>query len=170
MWYVVQTVGGQERKVMSLIESHQDECSLKELFIPQYEIMKRIQGEWVMRREILLPGYVFVDTRHPEKVKKVLQRIPKFTRLLGNDDMFLPLADSEVTFLNAFCSPGHRIIDCSSGVVEGDKTIILKGPLMGHTGLIKKIDRHKRLAYLEMSICGRTKNVKLGLEIVKKHD
>uniref|UniRef100_A0A7C9JEY7 Antiterminator LoaP n=1 Tax=Muribaculaceae bacterium Z82 TaxID=2304548 RepID=A0A7C9JEY7_9BACT len=170
MWYVVQTVGGQERKVLSLIEARRDECSLRELFIPEYEIMKRIQGEWVMRKEILLPGYVFADTRHPEKVEEVLRGIPKFTRLLGNDDMFLPLADSEVKFLNAFCSPGHRVIDCSSGIVEGDRTIILKGPLMGHTGLIKKIDRHKRLAYLEMSICGRIKSVRLGLEIVQKRN
>lgn len=153
---------------MTLIESYQDECSIKELFIPQYEIMKRLQGEWVMRREILLPGYVFVDTKQPEVIKEILLRIPQFTRLLGNNDTFLPLADSEVKFLNAFCSPGHRIIDCSSGIIEGDKTIILKGPLMGHTGLIRKIDRHKRLAYLEMSICGRVKTVKLGLEIVKK--
>lgn len=170
MWYVVQTVGGQERKVLSLIDSYRDECLIKELFVPQYEVMKRIQGEWVARKEILLPGYVFVDTRHPDKIKDVLYRIPKFTRLLGNNDMFLPLTDSEVTFLNAFCAPGHRIIDCSSGIIEGDRTIILKGPLMGHSGLIKKIDRHKRLAYLEMSICGRIKNIKLGLEIVQKRE
>lgn len=39
---------------------------------------------------------------------------------------------------------------------------------MGHAGSIVKIDRHKRLAYLEMEMLGRKKNVKLGLEIVAK--
>ena len=39
--------------------------------------------------------------------------------------------------------------------MEGDEIVILNGPLMNQTGLIKKLDRHKRLAYLEMEILGR---------------
>ena len=46
--------------------------------------------------------------------------------------------------------------------------VILNGPLMNQTGLIKKLDRHKRLAYLEIEILGRVKTVKVGLEIVRK--
>lgn len=53
-------------------------------------------------------------------------------------------------------------------MIEGDEIVILNGPLMNQTGLIKKIDRHKRLAYLEIEILGRTKTVKVGLEIVQK--
>lgn len=53
-------------------------------------------------------------------------------------------------------------------MIEGDEVVILNGPLMGHVGLIKKIDRHKRLAYLEIEMLGRKKNVKIGLEIVGK--
>lgn len=56
----------------------------------------------------------------------------------------------------------------SSGVMEGDEIVILNGPLMNQTGLIKKLDRHKRLAYLEIEILGRVKTVKVGLEIVRK--
>lgn len=53
-------------------------------------------------------------------------------------------------------------------MIEGDRIVILKGPLMNQAGLIRRIDRHKRLAYLEMEIMGRKKTVKVGLEIVKK--
>lgn len=57
----------------------------------------------------------------------------------------------------------------SEGIIEGDQILILKGPLMNHTGLVKKIDRHKRLAYLEIYMCGRQLTIKAGLEIVKKN-
>lgn len=168
MWYVVQTVGGQEKHVLELMTKLVDPDLVQESFIAQYEIKKRIKGEWQKRTEVLLPGYIFVVTDHPGKLKEALRSVPKFTRLLGNDDMFIPLDDQETAFINAFTEPGHRVVEFSSGVEEGDEIVILNGSLMNQTGLIKKVDRHKRLAYLEVQILGRTKTVKVGLEIVRK--
>ena len=168
MWYVVQTIGGQERQVLALMEKLIDPELIQELFIPRYEVKKRIQGTWRLRAEVLLPGYVFVVTDSPGKLKEALREVPKFTRLLGNDDVFTPLDDLEVAFINAFTKPGNRVVEFSSGVMEGDEIVVLNGPLMHQTGLIKKIDRHKRLAYLEIEILGRVKTVKVGLEIVRK--
>ena len=168
MWYVVQTIGGQEKHVLDLVQKFVDDELIQESFIPRYEVMKRIRGTWQKRAEVLLPGYIFVVTDVPERVQQALRSVPKFTRLLGNNDMFTPLADQEVPFINAFMKPDKRIVEFSSGVIEGDEIVILNGPLMNQTGLIKKIDRHKRLAYLEIEILGRTKTVKVGLEIVQK--
>ena len=168
MWYVIQTVGGQEDQVRCLMLKLVDPSLIQESFIPRYEVMKRIKGAWVKRAEVLLPGYVFVVTKDPGKLKASLRAVPRFTRLLGNDDMFTPLDDREVAFINAFTQPGKRTVELSTGVIEGDEVVILNGPLMGHAGSIVKIDRHKRLAYLELEMLGRKKNVKIGLEIVGK--
>lgn len=168
LWYVVQTVGGQEKHVLDLINKLVDEELIQESFIPQYEVKKRIRGVWKKYVEVLLPGYIFVITEHPGKLREALRSVPKFTRLLGNNDVFIPLDDQEAAFINAFTEPDHRVIEFSSGVMEGDEIVILNGPLMNHTGLIKKLDRHKRLAYLEIEILGRVKTIKVGLEIVRK--
>lgn len=168
MWYVVQTVGGQEKHVLDLMSKLVDEELIQESFIPQYEVKKRIQGAWKVRTEVLLPGYIFAITDQPGKLREALRSVPKFTRLLGNNDVFTPLDEQEVAFINAFTEPDHRVVEFSSGVMEGDEIVILNGPLMNQTGLIKKVDRHKRLAYLEVQILGRTKTVKVGLEIVRK--
>lgn len=83
MWYVVQTVGGQEKHVLDLINKLVDEELIQESFIPQYEVKKRIQGVWKMRSEVLLPGYIFVITDQPGKLREALRSVPKFTRLLA---------------------------------------------------------------------------------------
>lgn len=168
MWYVIQTMGGQENQVLALMQRFVDESLVKEAFIPRYEAMKRIKGAWQKRTEALIPGYVFVVTKDPGKLKAELRRVPRFTRLLGNGDVFIPLDSQEVAFVNAFTRPGKRVVELSTGIIEGDHVIILNGPLMGHDGLIRKIDRHKRLAFLEIDMLGRKKTVKLGLEIVAK--
>lgn len=56
----------------------------------------------------------------------------------------------------------------SKGIIEGERTIVLSGPLKGKEGYIKKIDRHKRKAWLEVELFGRIQNIQLGLEIVSK--
>ena len=168
MWYVVQTMSGQEGQVKNFIAKTVEPGLVQEAFIPRYEVMKRVKGLWCKRVEVLMPGYVFVVTKSPSKLKAQLRGVPRFTRLLGNDDMFTPLDDRDIAFINAFTSLENRTVEMSTGVVEGDDVIILNGPLMGRAGWIKKIDRHKRLAYLEVEMLGRTTTVKLGLEIVAK--
>lgn len=56
----------------------------------------------------------------------------------------------------------------SSGIIENDRVQILSGPLMGMEGNICRIDRHKRMAYMEIEMFGRTVEMKVGLEIIRK--
>ena len=58
--------------------------------------------------------------------------------------------------------------DLSTGYIEGDKIVITSGPLKGMEGLIRKIDRHKRKAYLKLSFFDREIMTSVGLEITEK--
>ena len=61
-----------------------------------------------------------------------------------------------------------QLVEMSSGIIENDRVQILSGPLMGMEGNIRRIDRHKRIAYLEIEMFGRTVEMKVGLEIIRK--
>ena len=102
------------------------------------------------------------------QLEQALRKVPQFTRILGNDRMFMPLERDEMAWLSAFTERKRRVIGMSSGVIEGDEIVILEGPLMNRTGWIRKIDRRKRVAYLEMRMFGRTLQTKVGLGIVRK--
>lgn len=171
MWYVVQTCAGREEAACSLIEvfvGEQDDSLVKECFVPRYETMINFRGEWQKRTRPLFPGYLIVVTDRVDELERELWRVPAFTRLLGNDERFIPLEPNEIAWISAFTEEGNRVVGMSEGVIEGDEVIILKGPLMNHTGWIKSINRRKRLAYLEIQMFGRTIVTKVGLGIVKK--
>lgn len=174
MWYVMQVVGGKEHKVLRQVEKLVDEDAYVKCFTPSYELKKRYSGEWKLHREVLFPGYAFVETKTPEKFAAQLQRVPEMVRLLssGEDDAgnsnFIPLTDEEKTLISAFTGNEDHVMKMSEGIIEGQNVVVMKGPLMNQEFLVKKIDRHKRLAYLDVPICGRTVSVKAGLEIVRK--
>ena len=70
-------------------------------------------------------------------------------------------------FLAQFGGKQH-IVDMSIGYIEGDVIHINEGPLIGYEGHIVKIVRHKRIAYVDISLFGRDTTVKVGLEIISK--
>ena len=78
-----------------------------------------------------------------------------------------PLVQEEVELLMRI-GTDKQLVEMSSGIIENDRVRILSGPLMGMEGNIRRIDRHKRIAYLEIEMFGRTVEMKVGLEIIRK--
>ena len=98
-----------------------------------------------------------------EKLKKVIG----LTRILTLGDTMVALSEEEIRFMERFGGPG-QIVGMSEGIIAGGRTVITSGPLQGMEGYIKKIDRHKRKAWVELPMFGRMQRVEVGLEIVRK--
>ena len=93
--------------------------------------------------------------------------LPILTKILGDGSSFIPLEEEEVSLLIQMGGTEH-VAAMSSGYIEGDQVIITSGPLQTLKGIIRKIDRHKRTAVVQMKMMGRLQDVTMGLEIVRK--
>ena len=77
------------------------------------------------------------------------------------------MTEEDIAIIEAL-SGKERLVKHSEGYIEGNKVIVTDGPLVGMEAMIRKIDRHKRKAFLEVPMLGRTLTVQVGLEIVTK--
>ena len=168
MWYVVQTLSGREKEMLDLLRARDLNHLLKDSFVPRRELMRKQKGEWTKYSDTLFPGYVFVRTEAPSAVNDLVAALPFFARVLGSSGGFTPLNDHEELFITRVADEETHMVRMSTGVIEGDTVTVLQGPLRGYEGFITKIDRHKRLASLEMEMLGRLVTIKLGLEIIRK--
>ena len=66
MWYVIQTLGGEEEKTADMIRRIPS-YYIEECFVPKRERMKKFHGCWNKVEEVLFQGYVFVISKQPEK-------------------------------------------------------------------------------------------------------
>lgn len=167
MWYAVQVKSGKEHNVLLQCQRTISGEIIQKSFIPYYEEMKKYQGKWEKVKSRLFPGYIFLVTENLEALSSGLSHIFGYTRLLGTGKEIVPLTHEEVDFLEKFGGE-DQLVQVSCGMIENDRVRILSGPLMGQEGLIKKIDRHKRKAYLEAQMFGRNVPVQVGLEIIAK--
>ena len=180
MWYVIQTTTGRENTVLHMImravsdyatrESLSERDIVEECFSPRYRTAKKVDGVYVPTEELLLPGYLIAITDNPATLEVVLRNVPALSKILKNENAFTPLTDAETAWICAFTQKGDRVVDMSEGFKEGGRVVVTSGPLVGHEGLISRINRRKHLAYLQISMLGRNVEVKVGFNLVKKRE
>ncbi|MEG1294722.1 MAG: antiterminator LoaP [Clostridium sp.] len=167
MWYVMQVQTGKEKETEVQCGKLIDGDVLERCFIPYYEEMKHYLGSWHKERRILFPGYVFLISDKINELFIQLKKVIGMTRILEVGHDIVPLSDEEVDFLLSFGTQ-EQVVKISKGILEHDTITILEGPLQGREGSIKRINRHKRKAWVEIGMFGRKMVVEVGLEIVVK--
>ena len=169
VWYVIQVKGGTEENIRQQCQNTIHPTVLEKCFIPYYEVMKRYQGKWNKEKKILFPGYVFTVSDEVEELYFELKKVIGLTKILGAGNEVIPLNQEEVDLLRQLgCE--EQVVEVSEGVIEGGNVVVTRGPLRGLEGCIRKIDRHKRVAYLGIEMMGRLVETQVGLEIVEKKE
>jgi len=167
-WHVIQVIGGQETKVVEKIQSKSFHA-----FIPKRVRILRKQGKIERIEEPLFPGYVFIETDKEYThfrlhLEKHIRPVKGVIRLLKHDNEGLEtILPHERMFIERFTDT-DKLVQPSIGFIEGDRIVVTSGPLMGQESLIRKINRHKRTAELEISMFGREQSVSVSLEIITK--
>lgn len=167
MWYVIQVKAGTEERIRRQCESMIDKKIMEYCFIPCYEEKKKYQGNWHISRKLLFPGYVFIVSNRLEELFERLKEVHGLTRLIGTGKEIVALKEEEVYLLKRI-GADERPVGISTGMIENGNVMVTEGPLKGMEGCIRKIDRHKRKAWLEIGMFGRVMELEVGLEIVIK--
>lgn len=167
MWYVMQIYTGTEEKTLCQCRRLIEPEILERCFLPYYQQKKKYEGQWHVEEKILFPGYLFLVTSHIDLLIDQLRKVNGLTRIVKTGDEIVPLSEKDVCFLLRM-GKEEQLVELSTGIIENDKVKVFKGPLMGMEGCIKKIDRHKRIAWLSLKMFGRDMDVQVGLEILAK--
>lgn len=163
---------GEERRACEFLSKLFDQEE-SVAFVPQVEIVVKNVQSINKKLRPMFPGYVFADSILDERIFANLAY--KYARLskcifylLGNRNMnYAKLSEDEKKFLLGFCNDEYVVKD-SKGFIVGDRVFVTSGPLQGWESLIKKIDRHKRRAEIELMWFGDFRRVSVALEIVSK--
>lgn len=166
MWYVIQTLGGEEERTAGMIRKMISSCSMEDCFVPRRERLKKFGGCWNRVEEVLFPGYVFVEALNPGELYEELRRIPRLTRLLGREEgWFLALSKKEEELVRSIGGETHRTSLSKVMVDEKKRIRVADGPLKDYTGDVVKVDLHRREVTVRVEFMGRKVDLKMGIEM-----
>ena len=167
--YVIQIAAGREQQMLRRIQRVTADEPRTTCYCPRFAYQKKVKGTWELEEKPLTPGYLYVETPDPQNFEKLLQQIAGYAHLLRMNGQIVPLSTEEVAWLSVLTGENH-VVEPSFGIMVGDRVTIVDGPLKGLESNIVKFDRHKRFAYVDIQLLGRTTTIKVGAEIVRKVD
>lgn len=109
---------------------------------------RREAGEWRQVTDVLFPGYVLVETADPDQFEDALAVLARPVQLLrGAGNPVAALEQEEAALIRQLAGSAHTV-GASVGEIVNGVLHVSAGPLTGLEGLVSKIDRHRRAAYL----------------------
>lgn len=169
MWYVIQTLSGEEERTAHVITKMVSPDLIKECFVPKRERMKKFHGSWNKVEEVLFQGYAFVDSEKPVELYEELRQVPRLTKVLGREkDFFYPLEEKEEKLVRTIGDEKHRTSLSRVIVKEGKKIQVIDGPLKGYAGEVAEVNLHKREVTVRVEFMGRKLELKMGVEMVNE--
>ena len=139
----------------------------EEVYILMVNRLKKYDGEYRIVARSLFPEYVFIDTEDDDRLSINLRRNREIRALLFSsdpDENIVVLGKEEEKILDRLCGKDH-ILDISYGYKDEDGVHITTGPLVGMERIIKKVNRHKRIAVIEIDFLSKKKELIVGLDI-----
>lgn len=168
MWYIAHTTAGRELDAVDKCRKSIPEDIAARVFSPIWQHAKKYEGSWHLDNDILFAGYIFIESDSDSKtLEKLLWRIPNVVSPVRIGGDFNALNKEEEQYLRQLMDE-YNYIAMSYGYIVDNQLMIYKGPLSGRSDMVKKIDRHKRIADVEVYLWHQPKRVRVGLEIIDK--
>ncbi|GLC81979.1 antiterminator LoaP [Lacrimispora brassicae] len=170
--YVLFVKTGFEERIVRLLKKRLV-SSLFSPYVLTKETLFRKKGETIKSVEIYFRGYVFIDSELGTEdfvfeISPYIMKIEGIYQIVnyGNKSDIV-ISERERTMLKNLFGINH-CIGSSKGLIVGDRIKINEGPLIGFENIIKKINRHKRQAVIEIDMLGEVRQLTVSLEIVEK--
>lgn len=167
MWFVFRQGKGCENIYLHNCIQNREMLMHQNAFTFTYDCMKRYEGSWHMERRLLFPEYVFVEADHKEILNTYFNISHKGALIAGSEMCLLTVGREEEVLLRCLCGKTHHL-KMSRGYIKNGVTHVVEGPLRGREYCIQKIDRHKRLAKINVSDRNGLGEMVAGLEIMEK--
>lgn len=180
IWYLLDCRGEEEQEVARRCRDGAPRGALEAAWILKCQKLLRYQGEWHVAERNLFPGYVVLSVPDgPEGIaplEGVLGKLFPGGRRERNGRLHAVCRESRESLLG-LCG-GSMVIRMSRGRICGGSLVVTAGPLAGQEQSIRKIDRHKRVAWVGMPGEGTgdgarepavLQRICVGLEVYEKH-
>ena len=180
MWYVIQTITGKEEELMLFMRTILCREHFDNSFVIYAEWMKRLGGEWQIQVRPLFPGYVFIETKEPDRLYMELKAVPKFSRLLGTGkDEFVPVSEEEEQFLRMIIDNGETAVSTVNNERAVVKLTVVEteadGGIISMDGALSCFNRndvtgklHKRYAVVKTRLLGEERSLVFGIQLKRR--
>ncbi len=169
-WYVIHTYSGQEARaeqaLRERVKTHHREDAIKEIFIPEENVVEVVKGQRRMSKRKFLPGYILVNMELDDELWHIVKNTAKITGFVGAGSKPTPIPETDVErMLGQARSPKPKPVMTFE---QGENVRVAQGPFTNFSGIVGEVRQEKEQVQVLVAVFGRATPVWLNFEHVEK--
>ena len=167
-WHVMRAIPGKESEAVDLLERKVSHALWQNCRVLKKQQLFRAQGNYLLSRKDMFPGYIFICTGFPEALAEELKKARKFPQLIGGQgDTLVPVEDEDLEFLENVCGKelAHDMRLSTVRVDEEGQVRSASGALEPYVGQITRQRLRHRYVTAEVPLFNRKENILFGIRL-----
>ncbi|MBZ9609897.1 antiterminator LoaP [Clostridium estertheticum] len=173
-WYALFVQTGYEDEICKMIDcltqifNFSNKTIYYETLVPKRKLYETKHGitNQVIRK--LFPGYILIKTDDIEYMYIISKKCFHSYRFIRRANYSFSIIKQDEILQILKLMDGNGVIDVSNVFIENDKVRILSGPLFNYTGIVKKINKSKKRAKIEIQIMGKNLPIDVSIYVLDK--
>ena len=172
-WYILKTKTNCENRAKSVIEravkTRKLEDQVKEILIPERDVVQVVKGKKVTRSKKIYPGYIFIQMNLGGKLWHVIQNSANVSHFVGGErDKPLEVPPEQLEAINQKIEESAESPAAQISFSEGEFVQVIDGPFKNFNGKVEEVNQEKGRVKVSVSIFGRPTPVEFDFEQVHR--
>lgn len=177
-WFVLQTLAGQEQKVLNSIQKRlkgeEMEEYVEEVLLPEEKVVEVRGGKKAVSNRKLFPGYLFIHMSLYDEDKRIIEKPWYFIRntqgIIGfvGGERPVPTPQKDIDDIKEQIAEAEDTEKPRVNYEKGETIKINDGPFQNYNGVIEEIEPDRGKLKVTINIFGRNTPVELEYWQVEK--
>ena len=171
-WYILKTKTNYEARAKLMIEemvrNKKLEDSIKEVLIPERDVIQVVKGKKVKRSKKIYPGYIFVKMNLTDELSYQIKNVTNVSHFVGGRFKPMEVPPEQLKVIDKQIEDSAANPESDISFFEGESVLVIDGPFKGFSGTVEEVDQGKARVKVSVSIFGRPTPVELDFSEVHK--
>ena len=163
-WYALFVETGKEEVIQKWLDLYFSKEKLKS-FIFKKKVTEKKQGIVYEKVRKVFPGYIFLNTEMNEEIYYRIKKIPRYVKVLNLGNYYSKIDYNEINPILKLVD-NNFMLDYSQIAIKDSKIIVKSGTLKNMEHIIKKVDKRKKRAKIQLEFMKTTKLIDVGIELI----
>ncbi len=173
-WYIVKTKTNCEFKaktaIQRLAKDHRLSSELKNILIPEKDVMEVSKGKKVIRPRKFYPGYVFIQMRLTNHLWHLIKSASNVVNFVGTQGKPTEVPAQQISAITNRIEEDVEHPHSKVSFTAGEHVKVIDGPFKTFGGVVEEVNQEKGRVKVSVSIFGRPTPVELDFSQVYREE
>ena len=173
-WYTIKTKTNCEFKareaIQRLAKDHRLDTQLKDILIPEKEVIEVVKGKKVIKPRKLYPGYVFIQMHLTDHLWHLIKNASNVVNFVGKKGVPTEVPFQQIETITHQIKEDAAHPQAKISFTVGEHVKVIDGPFKSFNGVVEEVNQEKGRVKVSVSIFGRPTPVELDFSQVYRED